>query len=360
MLTGERAPRLLDQPSWFAAVMGTGATAVVADLEPGRIAALAPISQALAWVWLGASVLFFVFLLIRNVFVRRLGRGLLASLRSPETGPSYATFPGAINVLAVALLRVTDLTESEAGRWLILGMAVVGTGLGLMLTVIFFVAAFERDEFEAEEISGTWFIPETVILLGATLFGDLSGTIDVSLQRTAAAISFALLGIGLILFCFTAMLFFNRLVLHRQVEHVGAPAMWIMISPLSVSALAIQAVAADTAMLGGTWGPAVLQTANFLAAILWGFSLWWVAVATLITVHSGRRALTFTAADWGFVFPSAALVLATLTLGRFWESGFMEALGVLFSFLLLAVWCFVFVASIVALRRERRRAPAPQ
>jgi hypothetical protein len=41
----------------------------------------------------------------------------------------------------------------------------------------FFVAAFEREEFVAEEISATWLIPETVILLGATLFGDLSGTI---------------------------------------------------------------------------------------------------------------------------------------------------------------------------------------
>lgn len=334
--------------------MGTGAVSVVAWMEPGQLAALAPFSQVLSRLWLASAIAFFVFLVIRNYFVRRLGRGLLAAIRSHGNGPAYATFPGAINVLAVALLRTTDLPSATAGRWLLVIMAVVGTSLGLALTVIFFVAAFESEQFEAEDISGTWFIPETVILLGAVLFGDLSGLIDREMQRTAAVISFALLGVGLVLFCLTAMVFFNRLVLHRRVQHVGAPAMWIMISPLSVSALAIQAVAADTGMLGGTWGPAVLQTANFLAAILWGFSLWWVAAATLITIHDGRDALTFTSADWAFVFPSAALVMTTLTLGRFWESGFMETLGVLFSFVLLGVWLSVFVSSVVALARERR------
>ncbi len=352
------APRLLDQPSWFAAVMGTGAVSVVAYSQPGQLPALSGPSVWLSRLWLAMALGFFVFLVVRNIIVRRLARGLLSSVRSHDTGPAYAAFPGAINVLALALLRTTALPDYEFGRWLIFGMAAIGTFLGLALTVVFFVSAFESEEFEAEDISGTWFIPETVILLGAVLFGDLSGMVNADVQRTAAVLSFALLGVGLILFCLTAMLFFNRLVLHRQVQHVGVPAMWIMISPLSVSALAIQAVAADTAMLGGTWGPAVLQTANFLAAILWGFSLWWVAAATLITIHDGRRAMTYTAADWAFVFPSAALVLATLTLGRFWESGFMEVLGVLFSFVLIAVWLSVFVSSIVALVRERRAGAA--
>lgn len=340
--------------------MGTGALSVVAYSQPGQVSAMAGPSLWLSRIWLAMALAFFLFLFVRNIVVRRLARGLLSSVRAHDSGPAYATFPGAINVLAIALMRTTDLSSTEPGRWLIFGMAAVGTGLGLALTVVFFVATFESQEFEAEDISGMWFIPETVILLGAVLFGDLSGMVDVSMQRTAAVVSFALLGIGLILFLLTAMLFFNRLVLHRQVQRVGVPAMWIMISPLSVSVLAIQVVAADTAMLGGTWGPAVLQTANFLSAILWGFSLWWVAAATLITIHDGRRAITYSAADWAFVFPSAALVLATLNLGRFWESGFMEGLGVAFSFVLIAVWVSVFVSSIVALVRERRAGgPTP-
>ena len=73
----------------------------------------------------------------------------------------------------------------------------------------------------------------------------------------------------------------------------------------------------------------------------------------MITAHAGRAALTFTAADWGFVFPTAALVLATSTLGRFWQSGVMEALAVVFSLILLLVWGTVFASSVVAVWRER-------
>ncbi len=348
---------MLDQPSWFGAVMGTGAVALVAGSDPGEMTAFAGVSTVLSWAFFLMASGFFLFLLIRSVVVRRLWRGLRAQVTDPATGAGFATVPGAVNVLALGLLRVAGFAEFPAGRWIVLALAVIGTVLGLILTVVFFTAAFERQDFEAEDISGTWFIPETVILLGAVLFGDLSNVAAESVQRTAAVASFALLGIGLVLFGFTAMLFFSRLVLHRQSQQVGAPAMWIMLSPLSVSALAIQAVAADTSMLGGTWDPAVIQTANFLAAILWGFSLWWIAAAGVITAHLGRAALTFTAADWGFVFPTAAVVLATSTLGRFWQSGAMEALAVVFSLLLLLIWGAIFTASVYALRRDAADHP---
>jgi len=64
-------------------------------------------------------------------------------------------------------------------------------------------------------------------------------------------------------------------------------------------------------MLGGSWTPAVAEVATFGAGALWGFALWWIAAATVVTRHAGRAALTRTAADWGFVFPSAAMVIAS-------------------------------------------------
>ena len=100
-----------------------------------------------------------------------------------------------------------------------------------------------------------------------------------------------------------------------------------MISPLAVTSLAMQSVAGGDPMLGGTWTPAVAEVATFGAGALWGFALWWIAAATVVTRHAGRAALTMTAADWGFVFPAAAMVIATLTLGRRWESGLVEAIG---------------------------------
>ncbi len=286
-------------------------------------------------------------------------RGLAAKLQSPRTGPAYATIPGAVNVLAIGVLRVWPGTVGNTvGWWLLLTLAVLGTGLGLCLTVVIFVAAFEHEQFEAADISGIWFIPETVVLLGSFLFAELVASAPSSLDRGLAVLAVALLGAGGLLFAFTAVLFVNRLVLHPGVHRTGAPAMWIMISPLAVTSLALQSVARGDPMLGGSWTPAVGEVATFAAGALWGFALWWIAAAAVVTRHAGRAALTRTAADWGFVFPAAAMVVATLTLARRWQSWLVESIGLTLGVLLALVWATVLAGTVIGLRRQNRPRPA--
>ena len=75
------------------------------------------------------------------------------------------------------MIRVWPATvSSTAGWWLLATLAGIGTVLGLWLTVVFFVGAFEHEQFQAEDISGIWFIPETVVLLGSFLFAELAVT----------------------------------------------------------------------------------------------------------------------------------------------------------------------------------------
>lgn len=73
----------------------------------------------------------------------------------------------------------------------------------------------------------------------------------------------------------------------------------------------------------------------------------------MITRHAGRAALTYTAADWGFVFPSAAMVIATLTLARWWQSGLVEVIGLGFGVVLAVVWVAVATGAFLSVRRSR-------
>ena len=347
---------VLDDPAWFGAVMGSGGTAIVASMNPGRIGFLTAIGDVTAVLLLVASGAAFIALCIRDFLVKRLGRGLADRLRSPMTGPAYATIPGAINVLAVGVITVWPATISTPVGWGVLAaLAGVGTFLGLWLTVTFFAAAFEHEQVRAEDISGIWFIPETVVLLGSLMFAQLATTGPPAAGRGLEVLAAALLGAGGLLFGFTAVIFVNRLVLHPGVHRTGAPAMWIMISPLAVTSLAMQSVAGGDHVLGGSWTSAVHEVATFGAAVLWGFALWWIAAAAVITRHAGRAALTYTAADWGFVFPSAAMVIATLTLGRWWQSGLVEVIGFGLGVLLAVVWVAVATGAIISMRRGRHR-----
>ena len=45
------------------------------------------------------------------------------------------------------------------------------------------VGAFEHEQFQAEDITGIWFIPETVVLLGSLLFAELAPTGPPAVQR---------------------------------------------------------------------------------------------------------------------------------------------------------------------------------
>ncbi|HEY7815749.1 MAG TPA: hypothetical protein VIC62_21070, partial [Nakamurella sp.] len=243
----------LDDPAWFGAVMGSAATAAVASLHPGQIGALTGFADASAAVLLLGSMAAFAALLVRDFLIRRLGRNLAGKLRSPRTGPAYATIPGAINVLAVATIRIwPDTAGTTAGWWSLLTLAGVGTALGLWLTVVFFVGTFEHEQFQAEDITGIWFIPETVVLLGSLLSAELATTGPPAAQQALAVLAVALLGAGGLLFGLTAVIFVNRLVLHAGVHRTGAPAMWIMISPLAVTSSTLQSVAGGDPMLGGT------------------------------------------------------------------------------------------------------------
>ena len=87
-----------------------------------------------------------------------------------------------------------------------------------------------------------------------------------------------------------------------------------MLSPMAVSSLALLSVAGGERRLGGSFSVVVHEVATVAAGLFWGFALWSIAAAPL-TCHAGRVAITRTAADWGFVFPAAAMVLATGGLG---------------------------------------------
>ncbi|MCH9719388.1 MAG: hypothetical protein K0U60_05910 [Actinomycetia bacterium] len=341
-------------PAWFSAIMGTAGTAAVLALDPLPSVDLAAISTSLAWILLGLSGIAFPILLAQFM---RTSRTPWQDMASPQVGPAYATIPGAMLVLMVALSILLDLgTLPVWAWWLVLVWTAVGAILAVVVTVRLFVAAFADDSFPVQHLSGMWFVPETALMLAGIVLGRMavSGLDEPINSLIFAAI--ALVGAGVLLFALTAAVFFTRLILHPHVRANGAPAMWIMLSPLSISILAMQQVSLEAEILNSEAGRESAAFLDLLAVLLWGFSLWWVLAAAAITWGSRAGAFTHSPADWSYVFPLAGLSLATIELSRLWDALPLQWLGATFAILLFAVW--ITVTTDTLRQRGRSRALA--
>ncbi len=330
-------------PAFFSTSLGTAGTAAVLALNPTGLVALEPYTRAAAWALLAVAAALFGILVVMALLPRRLN---WAEMGSPVAGPAFATIPAAMMVIIAAVISLEP--QSVAGGfwwWSGLLWNTVGAALAVVVTIRLFVAAFAHDAFPVERMSGVWFIPETALLLSGMVAGRLAVTGPPRWIDGLVVVAFALVGAGLSLFALTAAVFFTRLIVHAHVRETGAPAMWIMLSPLSIGALALHQVGADAALLDQRLGSGVEPVTNLLALLLWGFSLWWLLAAVVISWSARAAAFTHTPADWGYVFPPAAMTLATVTLGRVWDSPAMQALGTVFAGFLLVTWVTVSVGT---------------
>lgn len=348
---GAAAAEGLAHPGWFGGVMGTAALsrALVAT-DFGRFEAVA---WALSWALLGLALVMGVAAaagLSRSL--RRSDDRLRDRVVAPVLGPLYAAIPGSVFVLWLALLsHAPHVADSPSARTVVLALVAATLVAGLWLTITFFVAAFEQEDFEAQSISGTWFLPETVVLLAVLVLFALTEGAQGGLRTSLAAVTIAVTGIGFVLFLLTAALFFSRLVLVRQHHEPGVAAMWIMMSPLSVSSLALGAAAAVLPALVDVPEGTVVALVSLGSGLLWGFGLWWLVASLVLTFHQGRRSLIFSPGSWAYVFPLSAISLASADLARIWGSGLVAGVAVLLVLCTTAVWLMVAVGGVRWLRR---------
>lgn len=110
-----------------------------------------------------------------------------------------------------------------------------------------------------------------------------------------------------------------------------APAIWINLGPLGAGAVALLNL---TKML-----PVAGDAFRAFAFILWGFGLWWLAMAVLMTLHYLRNLhLPYSLAWWAFIFPLGAYVSATYNVGTAFGFGVMVDFGFVLYWFLLALW----------------------
>lgn len=353
--------RARSHPGWFSGVMGTAALATAAFRLPDDAGSVGTISSAFGWILFTLAVLGFLLILVVNAVQHTPWRVIWHEVRSRERGPAYAAVPGSVLMLVLALeAGVTGLQDVPLVGWTLVGLTLLAALADLLLTLVFFSSAIaNQGRIEDGALSGVWFMPQTILLLSATAFARLTDSGSADLAAVTAPLAVMFLGAGMLLFLFIGALVLGRLVSAPLTPESGIPAAWIMMSPSAAAALALIAVPLVTPTLLDLPSTSVTPVTGLVAGMLVGFSLWWLLVVVLLTAGAGRAALSFSPASWGYVFPLAAVAVASGGLAATWDSGLMIVIALAMAILGVLSWAVIVVLSLRWIAARRWRATVP-
>lgn len=315
-------------PGWAASGLGTGALGT-ATLMLARSFPSADWLEVFAFALLCVALLLSVGSVI--LYGYRLGRhrrALLADLNDPQVAPLFATLPGGLVVTAAGMAQLTEPLGSPVPMQAVGVIGAIGLMLSVVVAAAFVISMMASGSGVIGSVTGVWFIPGTVMMLGVILLVSLGGQLGwmAPAAHEANVLGGAGLGIGFGLTAVSGGMLAIRLIDRGTLPVNEQPSLLIVLSPLSIGAVA--AIALIRQLLPAGEGQAVWVVVDVGATMLWGFALFWAAICVVVLVPVLRRGLAFTPSWWAFVFPIAAFAEATLRIGQVWPSRAVTWLGV--------------------------------
>lgn len=331
-------------PNWFAVTMGTGVLAVVLAQTPLR-----PLGQAL---WLVNILLFCVFSGLYAARWTLFPREARKIFEHPVMSMFFGCAPmGLATIVNGFLIFGPDLLGPRALAiadvlWRIDVLLAIACGLVIPLLM------FTRQDHGIERMTAVWLLPivpsEVAAASGGLLLPHLA---DPAARLDVLTTSYVLwaLSVPLALSILTVLLL--RMALHKLPEAGMAATSWLALGPIGTGALAL--------MVLGEAAPAVLSQnglASYAVAfrgasllgglLLWGYGLWWLTMAALITVRQLRVGLPFNLGWWGYTFPLGVFTLATLKLAHLLPIRALGAMGQSLTAALAVIWVIVAIRTI--------------
>jgi C4-dicarboxylate transporter/malic acid transport protein len=339
-------------PGWFAAAMGTAILAVATYANPGNITALQGVAHMLGIVLAVLAYAVGAALLVAYT-ARWLGHteAALADLRHPGFGGLHATLPGGLLVLAVMTSVVGPaMFPASVVQVLIATLAVVGGILALVVGVAFSYVLF-TSEVPAPSVNGGWFIPPVVTIIIPMVLAPLIPAAAPDIARLLLFVGYACFGMGFLLFLFIMGVLHDRLVLHPLPPAQMAPSLWIALGPVAVAILAPLSLARAGQPLFGTAAPTIVLISQLFGTALWGFGLWWLAIAVTLLIRYLRAGkLPFHLGWWAFTFPVGAFTVATMNLAAAWQLPALDLVAGVLYLMLTVFWATVTVQTLQGLR----------
>ena len=320
-------------PGWFAAVMGTGVLALTTRSLGQHWPLLAPLAEALHWF---NSLLFIVLAVPWLTRWLRFRPAAMQTMMHPVQANFYPTFSISLLVLAAQWLVFTP--------WV--GVALALWWAGVVLHFVFSFAVlflmFRGEHVAVDHVTPAKFIPAVGLVVIPLAGAPLLPYMDGALREWALTINAIGLGAGSMLYLGLLGITLFRSYMARPAFGILTPTVWIHLAPIGVIPVSLMNLLEQLPV------PAAREAALVLMLLVWGFGVWWLVMASLLTLAARAAGqLPFALSWWGFTFPLGAFVAESLRLTRMlgWTSTFAIAIA---AWLLL---CFLWAVTLVRTAR---------
>ena len=331
-------------PNWFAATMGTGVLALALAQLPVHIPGVHAFAEGLWLFNIGLFILFSVLYGARWVLyfdeARRIFGHSTVSMFFGTIPMGLATIINGFLVFGVPRWGDGMVQVAEVLWWIDVAMAL---GFGVIIPYLMFT----RQDHSIDQMTAVWLLP----VVAAEVAAASGGLLAPYLSDTVA--QFHVLITSYVLWAFSVPVAFSiltililRMALHKLPHESMAASSWLALGPIGTGALGLLLLGADAPAIFAANGLARIgEIAEGLGlisgVILWGVGLWWIVMASLITVRYFRAGIPFNLGWWGFTFPLGVYSLATLRLGSMLHLSFFDVAGCILVLALALMWLLV-------------------
>ena len=331
-------------PNWFAATMGTGVLALALAQLPVAIPGLHAVAEGL---WLFNILLFTLFTFAyaaRWVLffdeARRIFGHSTVSMFFGTIPMGLATIINGFLLFGLPRWGEGVIDLAEVLWWLDVAMSLA---CGVLIPYMMFT----RQEHSIDQMTAVWLLPVVAAEVAAASGGLLAPHLaDAHAQLVMLTTSYVLWAFSLPVAFSILTILLLRMALHKLPHENMAASSWLALGPIGTGALGMLLLGSDAPAIFAANGlPGIGEIAAGLGLIagitLWGFGLWWMLMALLITARYLRDGIPFNLGWWGFTFPLGVYSLATLKLASTLNLGFFSVVGCVLVTLLAVMWLIV-------------------
>ncbi|WP_339490928.1 TDT family transporter [Pseudomonas rhizophila] len=331
-------------PNWFAVVMGTGVLALALAQWPGDVPGLHLLAEG---VWLFNVLLFVLFtglytarwVLFFDEARRIFGHSTVSMF--------FGTIPMGLATLINGLL-VFGLPR-WGGRVVLLAETLwwIDVAMALACGVLIPFLMFTRQEHRIDQMTAVWLLPVVAAEVAAASGGLLAPHLaDAHSQLVMLVTSYILWAFSLPVAFSILTILLLRMALHKLPHENMAASSWLALGPIGTGALGMLLLGGDAPLIFAANDlPGLGEVAAGVGVVagitLWGFGLWWMLMALLITARYLRTGIPFNLGWWGFTFPLGVYALATLKLASLLSLGFFTVFGCVLVAMLAVMWLIV-------------------